>query len=61
MDFDLLNIVTSEVVDDEKTDSHITCVATKGKEVVEDFLCNRKDDMKRLHSELYLQREKHRK
>ena len=46
VDFDLVNIVTSEVVDDEKIVCKITCVATKGKEVVEDFLCNRKDDVK---------------
>jgi len=61
VDFDLVNIVTSEVADDEKIVSDITCVATKGKEVVEDFLCNRKDDVKRLHYELSLQREKLRK
>ena len=48
VDFDLVNIVTSEVVDDEKIVSDITCVATKGKEVVEDFLCNRKDDVKKV-------------
>ena len=43
-----MNIVTSEVVDDEKIVSDITCAATKGKEVVEDFLCNRKDDVKKV-------------
>ena len=43
-----MNIVTSEVVDDEKIVSDITCVATKEKEVVEDFLCNRKDDVKKV-------------
>ena len=43
-----MNIVTSEVVDDEKIVSDITFVATKGKEVVEDFLCNRKDDVKKV-------------
>ena len=48
VDFDLVNIVTSEAVDDEKIVSDITWVGTKGKEVVEDFLCNRKDDLKKV-------------
>jgi len=43
-----VNIVTSEVVDDKKIVSDITCVATKGKEVVENFLCNRKEDVKKV-------------
>ena len=48
VDFDLVDIVTSEVVDDEKIVSDITCVATKRKEVVENFLCNRKEDVKKV-------------
>ena len=48
VDFDLVNIVTSEVVGDENIVSDIICVATEGKEVVEDFLCNRKDDVKKV-------------
>ena len=43
-----MNIVTSEVMDDERIVSDITCVATKGKEVVEDFLCSKKDDVKKV-------------
>ena len=43
-----MDIVTSEVMDDEKIVSDITCVATKGKEVVEDFLCSRKEDVKKV-------------
>ena len=42
VDFDLVNIVTSEVVDDEKIVSDITCVAAKEKEVVEDFCATEK-------------------
>ena len=37
VDFDLVNIVTSEVVDDEKIVSDITCVATKGKRWLRTF------------------------
>ena len=48
VDSDLVNIVTSEVVDDEKIVSDITCAATKGKEVVKDFLCHRKDNVKKV-------------
>ena len=48
VDFDLVDIVTSEVVDDEKIVSDITCVATKGKELVENFLCNREEDVKKV-------------
>ena len=43
-----MNIVTSEVVDDKEIVSDITCAATKGKEVAEDFLCNRKDVVKKV-------------
>ena len=61
VDFDLLSIVTSEVVDDEKIVSDITCVATKGKEMVEDFLCNRKDYVKKVALQTFPSERKTRK